>query len=150
MQHFQDNLGNRRLVTIRNMKLEDVEEYYKLQFHKDEKVTQAQNIRALKKRLKGLAQQKEEYEWILAICTKSGKVIGKMEIYSADSEIASLKIEIPNEIKSFQYGVEAIKQFIKICTENQYFKKIEVESNSITERYRKEYGIETKYINIVA
>lgn len=148
MQHFEDAVGNRRLVTIRNMKLEDVEEYYKIQFHKEKKVTQAQNSRKLRKRLKGLLQQKEVYEWILAICTKDDKLIGKMEIYSADSEVASLKIEIPNEVRSFQYGVEAIKQFIKICTENQYFKKIEMEQNAITERYRKDYGIETRFITV--
>lgn len=148
MQHFEDAVGNRRLVTIRNMKLEDVEEYYKIQFHKEKKVTQAQNSRKLRKRLKGLLQQKEVHEWILAICTKDDKLIGKMEIYSADSEVASLKIEIPNEVRSFQYGVEAIKQFIKICTENQYFKKIEMEQNVITERYRKDYGIETRFITV--
>lgn len=148
MQHFEDAVGNRRLVTIRNMKLEDVEEYYKIQFHKEKKVTQAQNSRKLRKQLKGLLQQKEVYEWILAICTKDDKLIGKMEIYSADSEVASLKIEIPNEVRSFQYGVEAIKQFIKICTENQYFKKIEMEQNVITERYRKDYGIETRFITV--
>ena len=130
------------------MKLEDVEEYYKIQFHKEKKVTQAQNSRKLRKRLKGLLQQKEVHEWILAICTKDDKLIGKMEIYSADSEVASLKIEIPNEVRSFQYGVEAIKQFIKICTENQYFKKIEMEQNVITERYRKDYGIETRFITV--
>lgn len=148
MQHFEDAVGNRRLVTIRNMKLEDVEEYYKIQFHKEKKVTQAQNSRKLRKRLKGLLQQKEVHEWILAICAKNDKLIGKMEIYSADSEVASLKIEIPNEVRSFQYGVEAIKQFIKICTENQYFKKIEMEQNVITERYRKDYGIETRFITV--
>ena len=148
MQHFEYAVGNRRLVTIRNMKLEDVEEYYKIQFHKEKKVTQAQNSRKLRKRLKGLLQQKEVHEWILAICTKDDKLIGKMEIYSADSEVASLKIEIPNEVRSFQYEVEAIKQFIKICTENQYFKKIEMEQNVITERYRKDYGIETRIITV--
>ena len=146
MQHFENAVGDRRLITIRNMKLEDVEEYYKTQFHKENKVTQEQNIRKLKKRLKGLMQQKEVYEWILAICTKDGKIIGKMEIYSADAEVASLKIEIPNEIWSFKYGVEAIKQFVKICTENHYFKKIEMEDNVITERYRRDYGLQTRFI----
>lgn len=151
MQNFNDECGVRRLIRISSMTVEEADNYVFSQFYREPKEKQSKMARTLKKRIKGLAQQKEEvYEWILAIHTKEGKLIGKMEVYSADAITASIKIEVPDKIKSLNYGVEAIKQFRKICEENHYFKRIELESNDITERYKEAYELDSNFIEINA
>lgn len=148
MREFNDELGIRRRLIISNMTVQDAEDYYSSQFYSEPKEKTSQKTRALKKRIKGLAQEKPVYEWILAVKTLDGKWIGKLEIYSADSETASLRVEIPCERKIYEYGVDTIKQFRKICQENSWFKRIELEENEITQRYKKAYALEGKFIEL--
>lgn len=143
MQQFDDLKGIRRLIIISNMKPEEVDELY-FQVSNIKDITRTQLIRALKKRIKGLQQQKESKEWILVIKeVGSNKVIGKIEVMCLGENKAFLKINMPNEVYSYKYGVRAIKQFIKICSENNYFESILLNSGDIiSERYRNSYDIE--------
>lgn len=143
MQQFDDLKGVRRLIIISNMKPEEVDELY-FQVSNIKEITRTQLIRTLKKRIKGLQQEKEPKEWILAIKeVGSNKVIGKLEVISLSGNKAFLKIAIPNECYSYKYGVRAIKQFIKICSENNYFESISLNSGDvISERYRNSYDID--------
>lgn len=148
MQKFNDSFGARRLINLTSMTVEEAKDYVFTQFYGEPKEKKTQMARTLKKRIKGLAMQKDEvYEWILAIHTKEGKLIGKMEVYSADNITASIRIEVPNKMK-VQYGVEAIKQFRKICEEQKLFKRIELESNEITERFKTDYGIASNFVEV--
>ena len=135
MQKFDDEKGKRRLINLSNMKEEDAEKYF-VQCLGLSKELQKQCTEELQRQIKKI-DEGYVLGWILAINSKSGKLIGKMEITSIDGIEASLRIQIPNENWILKYGVEAIDQFLKICSENHYFKKIELVSCSITERYRK-------------
>lgn len=148
MQHFDDLKGKRRRVTISEMTVKEVEEYYiQDSTLKKEKEKQSQYVRTLKKRIKGLNQQKDVDTWILSIHDRDGKLIGKMEINSKEEGRAALKIDIPNETWNYKYGVEAIDQFCKICRENRYFNVIELESdNPITQRYMTYYEVKEEII----
>jgi len=150
MQVFNDEKGKRRQIIISNMQVSEVDEYYYSQFHREPKEIQAEYAKRLRKRIEDLSQKDDVSEWILGIHGIDGKLIGRMEIQSADSETASMKIEIPSRTKRYNYGVESIKQFCKICKENHYFKKIEMESNEITESYKTAYGIDNNIIEIIA
>lgn len=143
MRNFSDKAGKRRTIVISNMKLEEAEDYSFL-FCRQTKAEREKRKIDLEKRIKN----SKEDEWILAIHTIEGKLIGKMEISSSDSVTAKLEIEMPNEVMAYHYGVESIKQFRKICKECNYFSSIELEVNKITERYKKYYGLESNVITL--
>lgn len=139
MQRFDNSKGKRRELNIENMKIKEVKEYYlqNLELSTEEKKNRESQ---LKERIK---RSKEEgfYEWILVIKLKDGKVIGKIEVLQMGPDRAFLTINLPNKNWKLKYGVEAIKQFVKICKENNYFSIIELEkNNSIVQRYIEAYG----------
>lgn len=147
MQQFDDKKGERRELDIKNMEVKEVREYYlqNLELSKEEKKNRENQ---LKERIK---RSKEDnfYEWILAIKSKDGKVIGKIEVMEMGPDKAFFTINLPNKNWKKKYGVEAIKQFIKICKENKYFSELELEkNNSIIQRYVKAYKIEDYLINV--
>lgn len=134
MQQFDDNKGERRILDIKKMKRADVGEYYlqHLKLSQEEKHSREEEIRDKIKQSK----DPNFYEWILAIKLKDGKVIGKIEVLDIGSDTAFVTINLPNKDFKMKYGQEALDQFIKICRENKYFRKIELEkNNSIVEKY---------------
>lgn len=139
MQQFNDQKGERRLLSIANMQVKDAESYYR-QYNGLEKMERLQKIKNLKERIKKNKKNPKLYEWILAIKSKDKNVVGKIEVLSKGNGIAFLTISIPKEDWLYKYGIEAIDQFIKICKENEYFSTIELdEDNWIVERYREIY-----------
>lgn len=140
--HFDNRIGKRRLLDLKNMDVNDAENYY-LQVSDTKEI----DISEFKERIKKAKNPKSCIS-ILAIKTKEGKVVGKMEIFDMKST-AYLTINIPNESWSFKYGEEAIDQFVKICKKRQYFKIIEIEKNNpIIERYVTSRGITDYQIRI--
>ena len=139
MQQFEDSKGERRILNIKNMKREDVAEYYlqhgeltKKQRHDKEKILREQISKSKKKHF---------YEWILAVKSKKGKVIGKIEVLDMGNSTAFVTINLPDGEEKNRYGVEALDQFIKICKENKYFSTIELEkNNSIVRNYIENHG----------
>lgn len=137
MQRFDDNKGERRLLDIKNMEVEEVDDYY-LQHFKLSKTEKSNREKELRARIK----KAESNEWILAIKSKEGKVIGKIEVWDTGAGTAYVTINLPNDNWKRKYGLEAIDQFIKICKENAYFSKIELEKkNSINKKYVAEHGL---------
>lgn len=145
MQQFDDTKGERRILDIKKMKRGDVSEYYlqHLELSQGEKHRREEEIRNKIKQSKN----SDFYEWILAIKLKDGKVIGKIEVLDMGNNSAFVTINIPNKTFKIKYGQEALDQFIKICRENKYFTKIELEkNNSIVEKYilKHELGYEIR------
>lgn len=135
MQQYDDNKGKRRFLDIENMNENDVSEYYLQNLKLKEEEKQNRKVE-LKKRIR----QNNSYEWILAIKLKDGKIIGKIEVLEMGNKTAFVTINLPNKSWKIKYGTEALDQFIKICKENDYFSKVELEkNNSIVERYMKEH-----------
>lgn len=132
MHKFDNQKGVRRLLDISNMKVNEVGDYY-LQFFSMDSAKKEMQIRKLKEQIKNL----EEYQWILAIKSKDGKIVGKMEVFElSKNKTAYVTIKIPNESWMCKYGPEAIHEFLKICKENQYFTQVELEArNKIVEIY---------------
>ena len=131
MQRFDDEKGKRRLLDIENMKVRDVKDYYS-QFLNMEKEERIEKMKKLKDKIKS----KIPYEWHLAIKSKEGKMIGKIEVLFMEPEIAFVTITIPDERKNRKYGEEAIDQFIKICREKKYSSTVQLDKdNPIIERY---------------
>lgn len=140
MQQFDDSKGERRILDIKKMLREDVENYYMqhLQLSLREKHCREAELR---KRITK-SKKKDFYEWILAIKSKDGKIIGKIEVLDMGNNTAFVTINLPNKSWKIKYGEEALDQFIKICEENKYFSKIELEkNNSIVERYITKHGL---------
>lgn len=132
MHNFDNQKGVRRLLDISTMKRDEVKDYY-LQFFSMEPARKEKQIERLKKEV----SKQEDYKWILAIKSKTGKVVGKIEVFELKKgEMAYITIEIPNENWVNRYGKEAIHEFLKICKENHYFSLVELEArNKIVEQY---------------
>lgn len=138
MQQFNNETGIRRLLNIENMEVNEVKDYY-LQFLDLEPEEKEDRESKLKQQI---IQSKKDnfYEWILAIKTKDGKIIGKIEVLEMGANKAFFTINLPNKSWKMKYGVEAVKQFIKICSENKYFSELELDNrNSIIQRYVEAY-----------
>lgn len=135
MHNFDNQKGIRRLLDISNMKTEEVKDYY-LQFFSMEPDKKETQIKQLKEEIRKLGKP-ENYKWILAIKSKKGKIVGKIEVFElAKEERAYVTIEIPNENWVNRYGKEAIHEFLRICKENHYFSSVELEArNKIVEQY---------------
>lgn len=138
MQQYEDLKGKRRELDIVKMEVEEVKEYY-LQYLELSEKEKDNRESELKRRI--IRSRKEGfYEWILAIKSKDGKIIGKIEVLEMGMNKAFLTINLPNKNWKRKYGIEAVKQFIKICKENRYFSEIELDNkNSIIQRYIKAY-----------
>ena len=140
MQQFDASKGARRLLDIKNMEVKEVKEYY-LQHLKLSDVERNNRILQLKKRIIR-AKKPGFYEWILAIISKDGKIIGKLEVMDMGNQTAFVTINLPNKSWKTKYGEEALDQFLKICKENHYFSKLELEKgNSTVEKYIKKHGL---------
>jgi len=147
MQQYDDSRGERRLLDIKLMNVEDAKDYY-LQFHNDDKKRE-QKTKELEERIERNAVISEVFEWVLSIKLKTGKLIGKIEVLSVGNSTGFITIKIPNESSSLKYGVKVIDQFIEICRENNYFSKIQLEpNNEIVERYKKAYNKEENVIQV--
>lgn len=141
MHKFDNQRGVRRLLDISNMKVIEVGDYY-LQFFSMDSAKKEMQIQELKERIKNL----EEYQWILTIKSKDGKIVGKMEVFElSENQTAYVTIEIPNKNWVCKYGPEAIHEFLKICRENQYFTEVELEArNKIVDVYMNSVPAEQK------
>lgn len=147
MQHFDDKQGEGRLLNISNMKEEEAEELFNQ--NNIPLDLKEQCALELKKRIHKLAKEGDYLEWILAIRSKEGKLIGRMEITSFDEKVASLKIQIPNASNISKYGIEALEEFIEICKNNQYFVKIELDKNNyITKSYIRKKSLKSTEIYV--
>lgn len=141
MQQFKDE--ERRMLNIRNMQVSDAEDYY-LQFSKMKKSEKVQKICELEERIK----KNISYEWILAITSRNGKIVGKIEVLEMSPSVAFFTIELPDN-KKIKYGIEAIDQFLKICKENEYFSELELEArNEIVEKYKETYSKKSYVIKV--
>ncbi len=147
MQQFNDNKGKRRLITIANMKEEEVEDFYNqyYQYSKEEKKNYAQKLR---KQIRKLQKQQEISKWILAIHSNSGKLVGKIEVKTLEEQVVSFQIQIPNENWILKYGMEAIDQFLKICQENKYFQEIRIMPEPITEQYKNMHNMKNYIVQV--
>lgn len=133
MQQYEDSKGKRRFLDIEKMKENEVSDYYlqNLELSRGERIKR-------EIQLKTKIRQNNSYEWILVIKLKDGRVIGKIEVMEMSNNAAFVTINLPNKNWKMKYGIEALDQFIKICKENAYFSKIELEkNNSIVKRYIK-------------
>ena len=76
-----------------------------------------------------------------AILDEGRHVIGMIRMQCLDTEkLISLDISIPDEIKRYSYGTEALHQFIKV--EKDKFERIELNpNNSIVSKYIQERGV---------
>lgn len=139
MQQYDDSKGIRRELDIVKMEVEEVKEYY-LQYLELSEKEKNDRENELKRRI--IRSKKDGfYEWILAIKSKDGKVIGKIEVMEMGPARAFFTINLPNKNWKIRYGLEAMKQFMKICKENNYFSVIELDKNNSTvQRYIKAYG----------
>lgn len=78
---------------------------------------------------------------LVAILDERRHVIGLIKMYCLDSETSiSLDISIPEELKMYGYGAEALHQFIKAMGER--FERIEINpENRIVSKYIQERGV---------
>lgn len=78
---------------------------------------------------------------LVAILDERQHVIGLIKMYCLDSETSiSLDISIPEELKMYGYGAEALHQFIKAMGER--FERIEINpENRIVSKYIQERGV---------
>ncbi len=147
MQQFDDNKGERRLINIANMKEEEVKDFYNqyYQYTKEQKKDYEQK---LAKQIRKL-QTKKPSKWILAVHSKEGKLVGKIEVKPLEeTQIASFQIQIPNENWVRKYGLEAIDQFLKICKENKYFQEIRIMPEPITEQYKNMHNMKNYIVQV--
>jgi len=136
MQQFNNQNEERRTLTIVNMTLMDAGNYYK-QIRELEKDVRVQKIRVLKERIKQNKKNPNFYEWILAVKSSEGNVVGKIEVLSMGNNVAFVTISVPNNTCIQKYGIEAIEQFVEVCRKNKYFSEIELDiNNKIIEEYR--------------
>ncbi len=148
MQQFNDSKGKRRLVNIANMKEEEVEDFYN-QYHKLSEEEKKEATQKLHQQIRKVKTKKPS-KWILAIHSKEGKLIGKIEVKPLEEErTVSFKIQIPNENWILKYGMEAIDQFLKICKENKYFQEIRIMPEPITEQYKNMHNMKNYIVQVV-
>lgn len=148
MQKFNDKKGKRRLLEIVSMKATEVADYY-IQFKGMDNKKMEQAITWLKSEIENHTGWKEVDQWILAIKSRTRKLVGVIKVWEMEPDQAFVKIHIPNENWVLKYGTEAVDQFVKICREMQYFSTIEFErDNEIIERYRVQHGMETYKIEL--
>lgn len=137
MQKFNNQNEEKRTITIVNMTLQDAQDYYK-QIEKLETNVRIQKIKKLKERIKQNKKNPNFYEWILALKSSEGKVIGKLETLSMGNNVAFITINLINGNCAKMYGVEAVEQFVEVCRKNRYFSEIELDTNNtVIEEYRK-------------
>ena len=91
----------------------------------------------------------KKFGWVLAVETKSGQLIGKIEARETAPLCVSVTVEFPNKTIIPEYGEEAIDQFLKICKETHAFFEIKFEDgNPIIERYKSKRSITDDVITI--
>lgn len=136
MREFDNRIGERRRLNISNMERNEVKDYF-LQFFSMDSAKKEKEEQRLKEEIKDREESLVRYKWILAIKSKEGKVVGKIEVFELiKDQRAFLTIEIPNENWIYRYGTEAIHEFIKICKEQLYFSELELEAkNKIVDSY---------------
>lgn len=150
MQKFRDEWGIKRRLDLQTMTEKEAKEYC-IKF-KDVSV----NVKkALIERIRKNVDNQKPCEWILAIKDKSGKVVGKLEIFDIGNQKAFLSISIPYYPWKQRYGTEAIDQIIKICIEQKTFDEIELEYNNqimkdFVEKYSSIYDFSEQYLVKIA
>ena len=113
------------------------------------------NSNELVKRIKQKPVNGEVCEWILSVKNKSNKIVGKVEVFDMGNRKAFLSISIPYNSWVKKYGIEAIDQLVKICTEQKCFDTIELEYNNpiidaFISNYSSVYSFSEKYIVKIA
>lgn len=142
MQQFDNTKGKRRLLSISNMTEKEAEVFYN-QFPRVPQEVKEQCTEELQKQIRRTQENDFPLEWILAVYSRDGKLVGKIEVSSIQGQEASLVIEVPNQDWVLKYGIEAVDQFLKISRENDYFKQIELVPSIVTEQYRKVHSMES-------
>ena len=142
MQQFK--IAARRRIILRPMKLHEVGDYCKFQYYDLASDKQVEKVVNLCEKLK------DNSRWTIALQTHEGKLIGILDVEELSTGKAKASIEIPNEMMAFNYGFEAVDQFLKVCRERHYYAEVELETQS-KNRIMKNY-IRTRQLqgNIVA
>ena len=150
MQHFDNEVGVRRILDIKKMASKEAIDYC-YQFSGLDAKEIDTKASELKKEIADNNKEASSYKWILSIKTKEGKVVGKMDVFDMEKGQAYVMLDIPNKGYEHKYGTEAIDQFIKICAEKKYFSKIYLEkNNSCVQKYKELHEIREEDAIIVA
>lgn len=134
------NIQSRR-VTLRDCKVTDLKDFCVLQcvtIPKNQRKKQI--IQRESELLKELTDSNGNLI-LVAILDETKRVIGLIHMQCLEMETTiSLDISVPEEMKMYGYGTEALHQFIK--AEREKFERIELNpSNSIVARYIQERGV---------
>ncbi len=134
------NIQSRR-VTLRDCKVTDLKDFCVLQCMAiPKKQRKKQIIQRESELLKELTDSNGNLI-LVAILDETKRVIGLIHMQCLEMETTiSLDISVPEEMKMYGYGTEALHQFIK--AEREKFERIELNpSNSIVARYIQERGV---------
>ena len=134
------NIRTRRL-SFRDCKTGDLEDYCFLKCKKIVKGERAQEIAKQQEKLESELTETNGNISLISVLDECQRVIGLIKMHYLDSETSVfIDISVPDEIKMYSYGSEALHQFVKAMREK--FEKIELNpTNSIVERYIQERGV---------
>ena len=133
------NIQSRR-VTLRDCKETDLKDFCVLQCMAiPKKQRKKQIIQRESELLKELTDSNGNLV-LVAILDETKRVIGLIRMQCLETETTiSLDISVPEELKMYGYGAEALHQFIKV--EKDKFERIELNpNNSIVSKYIQERG----------
>lgn len=134
------NIQSRR-VTLRDCKVTDLKDFCVLQCMAiPKKQRKKQIIQRESELLKELTDSNGNLV-LVAILDETKRVIGLIRMQCLETETTiSLDISIPEELKMYGYGAEALHQFIKAMRER--FERIELNpENQIVSKYIQERGV---------
>lgn len=134
------NIQSRR-VTLRDCKVTDLKDFCVLQCMAIPKNQRKKQIIQRESELLKELTDSNGNLILVAILDETKRVIGLIHMQCLEMETTiSLDISVPEEMKMYGYGTEALHQFIK--AEREKFERIELNpSNSIVARYIQERGV---------
>lgn len=134
------NIQSRR-VTLRDCKVTDLKDFCVLQCMAIPKNQRKKQIIQRESELLQELTNSNGNLVLVAILDEAKRIIGLMQMQCLETETTiSLDISVPEEMKMYGYGAEALHQFIK--AEREKFERIELNpSNSIVARYIQERGV---------
>lgn len=134
------NIQSRR-VTLRDCKVTDLKDFCVLQCMAIPKNQRKKQIIQRESELLQELTNSNGNLVLVAILDEAKRIIGLMQMQCLETETTiSLDISVPEEMKMYGYGTEALHQFIK--AEREKFERIELNpSNSIVARYIQERGV---------
>ena len=134
------NIQSRR-VTLRDCKVTDLKDFCVLQCMAIPKNQRKKQIIQRESELLKELTDSNGNLILVAILDETKRVIGLIHMQCLEMETTiSLDISVPEEMKMYGYGTEALHQFIK--AEREKFERIELNpSNSIVARFIQERGV---------